>query len=180
MSDTAYAWAGAALAGLAVAGSLYLSMGMGLAACPLCYYQRAFAMAAFAVLLVGAANGVEAKANLPGLALPLALAGLAVAGWHVRLELSGRMECPAGMLGVGSAPQQSLAAFVLLSAVLMAGAFANGLPGSGWRTALLSAGLGVLLAAGCLLSVAMPPRPGAEEYEKNPVPKTCRPPRPAA
>ena len=32
-------------AAISVAGSLYLSLGMGLIACPLCFYQRTFAFA---------------------------------------------------------------------------------------------------------------------------------------
>ena len=36
-----------------VAGSLYLSLGLGLIACPLCFYQRTFAFAVLGVLILG-------------------------------------------------------------------------------------------------------------------------------
>lgn len=105
-------------------GSLALSMALGLKPCPLCFYQRSFIMATAAVLLVGLmAHGVPA-ATLSLLALPLATCGLAVAGFHVFLELSGKLECPSGVWGLGTAPQQSLALGTLLSAVLGASAFA--------------------------------------------------------
>ena len=35
-----------------VGGSLWLSLGMGLQACPLCFYQRSFAMGTAAILLM--------------------------------------------------------------------------------------------------------------------------------
>ena len=38
-----------------VVGSLYLSMGMEMRACPLCFYQRAFMMAVAAILAFGLA-----------------------------------------------------------------------------------------------------------------------------
>lgn len=99
-------------AGVACAGSLYLSLGLGLKACPLCFYQRTFAFALVAVLLVGLSAGLRGKLNL--LALPLAVAGLGVAAFHVSLVETGKLECPAGIAGLGTAPHQSLAAFVLV------------------------------------------------------------------
>src|SRR5262245_8623293 len=36
-----------------VAGTIYLSLGLGLRACPLCFYQRVFIMGVAAVLAVG-------------------------------------------------------------------------------------------------------------------------------
>jgi disulfide bond formation protein DsbB len=51
-STNAFRFAVAALAVSAVGtvGSLYLSLGMGLKACPLCFYQRTFMMSTAAVL----------------------------------------------------------------------------------------------------------------------------------
>jgi disulfide bond formation protein DsbB len=102
----------------ALAGSLYLSIGMGLKACPLCYYQRTFLMSAVAVLVMGMFIRDLRPSALSALALPLSAAGLFIAGWHEYLEVSGVLECPAGVLGVGTAPQQSLAALLLLTVLL--------------------------------------------------------------
>jgi hypothetical protein len=37
--------------------------------------------------------------------LPLAVAGLGVALFHEYLELTGKLECPSGVMGVGTAPR---------------------------------------------------------------------------
>src|SRR5712692_3215320 len=116
-----WTWLALLAATVAVAGSLWLSLGMGLIACPLCFYQRTFAMSAFGVLAVGLL-GSERRGLLCLLALPLAIGGLAVAGWHVSLEVRGKLECPSGILALGTAPQQSLAAFVFLTVPLLLGA----------------------------------------------------------
>jgi len=47
-------------AALALIGSLWLSVGMGLKACPLCLYQRTFVMGVVAVLGIGVMTGPEA------------------------------------------------------------------------------------------------------------------------
>jgi disulfide bond formation protein DsbB len=103
----------------ALAGSLYLSLGMGLKACPLCFYQRVFVMATVGVLVLG----LLVPGGRPGLtsllALPGAVGGLAVAGWHNYLEFSGILECPHGVGGVGTAPQQSLGVFAVLTFALL-------------------------------------------------------------
>src|SRR5262245_66543427 len=99
---------------VALAGSLWLSVGMKLKACPLCFYQRTFVMGVVAVLLVGLLAGVRPASVLSLLALPLAAGGVGVAGFHVYLEQTGKLECPDGILGLGTAPQQGLAAQALL------------------------------------------------------------------
>src|SRR5437773_6682356 len=100
---------GAMLASLiALAGSLYLSLGMGLKACPLCLYQRTFVMGVVGVLAVGFFVKELQPKVLSLLALPLAVGALVVVVWHEYLEQTGRLECPHGVLGVGTAPQQSL------------------------------------------------------------------------
>src|SRR4051795_13328130 len=81
-----------AVAGLA--GSLLLSLGMGLKACPLCFYQRTFMMSIVAVLGMGLLASVS---RLGLLCLPLAVAGLGVALFHVSLETTGKLECPKGI-----------------------------------------------------------------------------------
>jgi disulfide bond formation protein DsbB len=89
---------------VALAGSLWLSLGMGLKACPLCFYQRTFVMGVVAVLLVGLLSGQHHRTVLNLLALPLVVGGLGVAVFHVHLEQSGILECPAGVMGIGTAP----------------------------------------------------------------------------
>jgi disulfide bond formation protein DsbB len=97
-----------------VGGSVWLSVGMGLKACPLCFYQRAFVMAVAGVFLTALLSAARNSALPHVLALPAAVAGLGVAVFHVWLEVSGTLECPHGVFGLGTAPQQSLAIFVLL------------------------------------------------------------------
>ena len=66
----ALTWLACLIALEASVGSVYLSVGMGLNACPLCFYQRTFAFAAFGVLLVGLLIGAQ-RSGLSLLALPL-------------------------------------------------------------------------------------------------------------
>lgn len=152
---------------LAVAGTLWLSLGMGLKACPLCYYQRAFVMGAAAVLLMAFLGDVRGSSSTSLLAMPLAAAGLGIAGWHVYLEQIGKLECPKGVLEIGTAPEQSLAAYALLFILLGIGSLR--------RPALaVAVAVGATLAYFCVISVAMPPKPSPEEYKEPP--KICRPP----
>jgi disulfide bond formation protein DsbB len=145
---------------LAVAGSLYLSIGMELKACPLCFYQRTFAMAAVAVLGLGMLLPGVRVSVLHVLALPAAVGGLAIAVWHCYLEGSGRLECPAGVFALGSAPQQSLAIYVILLGLLIAGLIAD----SGRRGADLAIGAGAIVL-GILFAVG-----GIRSSPKTPVP----------
>ncbi len=107
-------------------GSVYLSVGMGLKACPLCFYQRSFMLATAGLLLVMLISGKIPWASGCGLALVPALAGLWIAIWHVYLEQSGALECPTGLLAIGTAPTQSLFMFAIMSAVLLANAVRGG------------------------------------------------------
>ncbi len=108
-------------AAVACSGSLYLSLGLGLKACPLCFYQRTFAFALVAVLAVGLSMGLGGKVNL--LALPLAVGGLGVAAFHVYLVAVGKLECPAGIAAIGTAPHQALAVYVLILLPIVYGLF---------------------------------------------------------
>jgi disulfide bond formation protein DsbB len=155
-------------------GSVLLSTYLGLVACPLCFYQRAFAFACVGVLGLGVATGIGRTTALSALALPLAVSGLAIAGYHVWLEQSAKLECPKGFFDLGSAPQQSLAAFVLLTLVLLSEAWQDLRPGGGWSSVLGGIVLGVIFAAGCIVSA--PKRPDAPTKPYEDAPKTCRPP----
>jgi hypothetical protein len=145
------AWERLALVAAVVmlAGSLYLSLGMELKACPLCLYERTFVMGLVGVLGLGVALRLAAQAGaLSLLGLPLAVGGLAVAVLHVYLDRSGKIVCPGGILGLGHAPDQSLAGYVMLTALLVAGAVGSRLSASrrlagGVGAALLGLGLAV-------------------------------------
>ncbi|MBI3411700.1 MAG: disulfide bond formation protein B [Planctomycetes bacterium] len=158
----------------ALAGSLYLSLGMNLRACPLCFYQRTFVMSLVAVLSIGLAI----RANGLGfVALPLATGGLGVACFHVFLELSGKLECPSGLFELGSAPQQSLAVFAVVFGLLLI----DGLRSASRHPFVLFGGLllGALLAAASCTSNPPMPAPPIAPYDKL-IPDTCRPPFRAA
>lgn len=147
-------------AGLTLVGSLYLSMGMGLNACPLCFYQRTFIMAVVGVLGVGTALRLSvAPGTLSLLALPLALSGLGVAAVHSSLVWSGVLACPKGVLGLGFAPEQSLAAYMVVTALLLPGAASRGVTclGTVPRLASLAALAGVLVTFSVLSSPKLPP-----------------------
>lgn len=142
----------------AVLGSLWLSVGMGLKACPLCFYQRTFVMGVVALLGVGLLTGHQHRNVLNLLALPLVVAGIGVALFHVYLELTAKLECPAGVMGMGTAPQQSLAALALLLIVVVIGIVQGG--DAPWFAALGAVVLGLLLAVGSVVSAPpMPPVP---------------------
>jgi disulfide bond formation protein DsbB len=165
----------------AVAGSFYLSLEMNLKACTLCFYQRAFVCGLVGVLATGVLTFRDQGAKLCMVALPLAVAGLGVAGFHVWLGWTAwprqgadwYLACPAGIEGIGTAPQQSFAAFALISAVLLIGAVgevgASGRGGLALFTAL------VLGAAGSVGALAANPRMA----DPKPLPEkpldTCQP-----
>ena len=154
-------------------GSLYLSNGLGLKACPLCFYQRTFMMSVLAVLVMGWLAARKEGPLLCLLSLPLAIGGLAVAAFHEYLVLIGKLECPLGIFGVGTAPAQSLAAFTALTIVVVWGAWSRAV----WLP--LGVLLGVVLAWGCAASA--PPMPSAPTQPYDKPADICRPPfRPSA
>jgi disulfide bond formation protein DsbB len=160
---------------VALAGSLWLSVGMGLKACPLCFYQRTFVMGVVAVLGIGVLAGQRHRGVLNLLALPLTVAGFGVAAFHVFLELTGKLECPAGVMGIGTSPQQSLAALSVLLVLVVAGVVGSGKVGDFHPLAALAAVvLGVLLAWGSVVS--SPPMPAAPTKAHETPLDICRPP----
>ena len=159
-----------ALVGLA--GSLFLSMGMGLRACPLCFYQRTFMMGLVAVLVMGILTTTGHGGRLALVSLPLAIAGLGVALFHVFLEVTGTLECPKGVLDIGSAPQQSLTLFLVLCGLLLADVYRGGSASTVYViTALVHGGL--LAVASCTSNPPML-QPPTTPYPKPP--DVCRPP----
>jgi len=165
----------------AVAGSLYLSLEMGLKACTLCFYQRAFACGLVGVLATGVLAFRDQGAKLCMVALPLAVAGVGVAGFHVWLGWTAwprqgadwYLACPAGIEGIGTAPQQSFAAFALITAVLLIGAVGEvGTSGRGGAALFVAVALG---AGAAYASLAANPRMA----DPKPLPEkpldTCQP-----
>jgi disulfide bond formation protein DsbB len=181
VASPAYTWAALAVAVLTVLGAFYLSFVEGKFPCPLCFYQRAFALGVVGVLAAGLVSGVNARISVATLALPVASAGLGVALWHVHLVRTDVLVCPAGMFGISTAPAQSMAAFGLLSAVLVLDAYQAGRQGNGFLPVVASVVLGFVLAAPCCLKLfnEQPKRPiPAQEYEDE-SPKICLPKKPA-
>ncbi|MBI1832876.1 MAG: disulfide bond formation protein B [Planctomycetes bacterium] len=123
--DAAVLWTRCALfvAVVGVLGSLHLSMGMNLRACPLCFYQRAFMMAAAGALAFGPFLPGMPSAAQTVLALPSVIAGAGIAGWHIYLEWNEKLECPVGITGVLTAPGESLIVFGLLVVLLLGDLF---------------------------------------------------------
>lgn len=171
------AWIVAALA-LALAGavgSLWLSIGMDLKACPLCLYQRTFIMSVSGILLIGLMTPLRGSSVIPLLALPATIGGLGVAFFHAYLEATGALECPKGVFGVGTAPQQSLVVFILLAFSLTVGIWRGSKQNGGGLAAGAAAIIvGLLFSVGMILS-APPMRPAPSKTYEQPL-DICRPP----
>jgi disulfide bond formation protein DsbB len=185
-----------------VVGSLFLSapkpLGLDLKACPLCFYQRTLMLAVFGVLLMGLVAGPARSGLLSVMTLPLTVAGLAVAGWHVYLEVDEKLECPDGalihfykewrgeddfykkMVGQATAPRESLTVFALLFLVQFIDVVRSGKRGgpgfAGFIPAVL---LGAVFAGGLWFSVKdLKPQPMKDPQGKL-IPdamKTCHKP----
>ena len=171
--DLKILWICAALfiAIIGVLGSLHLSITCGLQACPLCYYQRAFMMAAAGILLFAMfLPGVPSSA-VSVLALAPATAGLCIAANHVQAEWTGVLECPKGITGALPVPQESLIVFVLLVSTLIGDLLHR-------RTYLMQGAgailLGYLFSTMCMNSVQRMDPP-TRAYEKA-EPDGCRKP----
>jgi hypothetical protein len=112
-------------------------------------------MGVIAILVVGLFIRDLNPRVLGLLALPLAVAGLAVAGYHVFLEQTGVLECPAGVLKIGSAPVQSVTILGVLTLILI-------LEQLGQRTVIALAAtviLGGMLAFSAVRSAPPAPAP---------------------
>jgi disulfide bond formation protein DsbB len=172
---------GAAILG--AAGSVYLSLGLDLKACPLCFYQRSFMMAAAVVLATPLwLDGLRSSRSCL-MAFPLAWSGLGVAAFHVYLVFAGKLECPPALFGWSDGPMQSLAVFITLSVLCLAG-LCSGRPRETSRIVpliLVTALVGTGVAWACIASAPpLPPRP-AQAYDPAKQPfDTCRPPFPGA
>jgi len=172
MSSTRFTFAALIAAAASVGGSLYLSLGLGLIACPLCFYQRTFAFAVLGVLILGVFTRARESTFVHLMALLPTIAGGVVAAFHTYLEASGKLICPKGLFGIGSTAQQSLASFVLILICLIPGLAVDVSKKSvSVGAAALSAVLGVAFAYGCIVSS---PAPSMPPVEKRPL--MCHPP----
>jgi len=163
------------LACVASAGSLYLSIGLGLKACPLCLYQRSFAIAAFLVpvTLIGLDGLRSPRACVT--AMPLLSAGLSVAAFHVYLVQTGKLECPPALFGWGDGPLQSLVVFGAMLVACLTGAWQSAIRNR-LTFAVAAIVLGAIAAAACVASAPpMPPAP-AQPYGAAKPFDICRPP----
>lgn len=121
------AWA-AGVAFVAMAGSLYLSDGVGFTPCLLCWYQR---IAMYPLVVV---CGVGAATRDPGswrYGVPLAAIGLVIAAYHVALQFQPSLDvvsCDVGapctgryvlVFGFISIPTLAGAAFLLILGLLV-------------------------------------------------------------
>ncbi|RKS81909.1 disulfide bond formation protein DsbB [Haloarcula quadrata] len=119
------------VATVATAGSLYLSLGLGLTPCRLCWYQRILMYPLVVVLGVAA---VERRLGVVRTALPLAVPGAAIAAYHSWLQVSqttcgiGAISCAQvqyRILGL-TVPNLSLVAFLLVTGLVVAAARPRG------------------------------------------------------
>lgn len=174
---TRWLLAATVVAAVGTFGSVLLSIGLGLKACPLCFYQRSFVMAELAVLVLGGSLERSRSGLICLLSVPLAFAGFGVAAFHEYLVLTGVLECPQALFGIGSAPAQSLAVFIALAATTCLGAWhgRHETQRQGPSTLVSTALLGCLMAGACILSSPpLPPVPAAAyDAVKQPL-DTCR------
>ncbi len=158
-------------------GSLFLSVGLGLKACPLCFYQRSFVMAVLVVLALGRILERSRPGLICFLCVPLTWAGLGVAAFHEYLVLTSVLECPQALFGIGTAPAQSLFVFIALAVAVSAGAWYGREEARRQNSSTLFSAvlLGLLLAAACVKS--SPPIPPVPTTAYDPVKQpldTCR------
>lgn len=124
---------GALVAGVATAGSLYLSEGGHLVPCRLCWFQRTMMYPLAVILLVAALRG---DWSIRPYALTLALIGAAISTWHYLVEWFPDLEGVGGKCDIAnpcsvrplplrygfvSIPFMALTAFVLVATVLWLG-----------------------------------------------------------
>jgi disulfide bond formation protein DsbB len=169
-----FAWLAVGLAAVASLGGIYLFYVEHKVPCALCFYQRSFAYASLAALLVGLLGGFNDRVAVSALTLPLAFAGLGVALFHVYLERAGVLECPSGAFGLSTAPKQSAIVFGLLCAALILDAYQPGRFGGSYSHVVGAAVAGVLVAAACIYPNPGPAPTPPEAYKE--APSICRPP----
>ncbi|WP_245180542.1 disulfide bond formation protein B [Haloarcula amylovorans] len=118
------------VAGVATAGSLYFSLGVGLTPCRLCWYQRILMYPLVVVLGVAA---IERRAAVARTVLPLAVLGGSIAAYHSWLQVS-QSSCGLGAVSC-SAVVYRVVGFSIPNLALMAFALVIVIVGIVWRQA---------------------------------------------
>ena len=116
---------GTLVASVATAGSLYLSLGLGLVPCELCWYQRILMYPLVIVLGVAVLGD---RSRVYRTALPLSVLGALLAAYHSWLQASAASGvCTVGSCGAVqfrvlglTIPNLSLLAFLLVTGALVA------------------------------------------------------------
>ena len=118
--------AGAFVSAVATAWSLFLSIGLGLIPCELCWYQR---ILMYPLPLILAVAALEERPTVYRVVLPLSTLGAAVAMYHSYLQRTTTVcdfagDCAAVVYTVGpfSTPNLSLVAFVSVTVLVAAAA----------------------------------------------------------
>src|SRR5262249_1535758 len=132
----------------------------------------------FGVLAIGLLTGARRTGAIGVIALPLAIGALGIAGFHVYLEYKGILECPKGLLEIGTAPQQSIVALGILTLLLLLDSVRNSSGGTyGTTTILLALILGGAFAYASIETAPKPPKAPDKPYDEASQPlDTCRPP----
>ncbi|WP_136687681.1 disulfide bond formation protein B [Halorhabdus amylolytica] len=115
------------IAVVATAGSLYLSLGLGLVPCRLCWYQR---ILMYPLVIVLGIASFENRRGVFRTALPLSTLGGGIAAYHSMLQVSAATggACTLGGGGCGtiqlrvlglSIPNLSLLAFALITTAML-------------------------------------------------------------
>ena len=117
--------AGTIIAAVATGGSLWLSFGLGLIPCELCWYQRVLMYPL--VVILGVAT-IERRPLVYRTALPLSVGGVLLAAYHSWIQYAsvptscsfGEISCGAVQYRIGglAVPNLSLIAFLMISAIL--------------------------------------------------------------
>ena len=112
---------GTLVAVVATTGSLYLSLGLGLIPCELCWYQR---ILMYPLVVVFGVAVVEKRVSVYRTVLPLSVLGASIAAYHSWLQIAGSgLQCGVGA-GCGAVllrvfgltiPNLSLIAFLLVT-----------------------------------------------------------------
>jgi hypothetical protein len=160
-------WTALLAALVAALGSIWLSLGMELKPCPLCYYQRACIFCVVAVLMIGMVAQERSAGLVALMGLGPAAAAVGLGAFHNYLEYTHKLECPAGIANIGTAPQQALVAEGVVLLILLLASIPR------FFTALISLILGVVLGA---LMIFTTPPPDAPTKPYDGPPKVCRPP----
>nr|WP_254282153.1 disulfide bond formation protein B [Haloarcula salina] len=117
------------VAAVATVGSLYLSLGLGLTPCRLCWYQR---ICMYPLVVVLGVATLEDRPAVARTALPLSVLGGTIAAYHSWLQVTqtacglGAFSCAQVQYRVAglTVPNLALTAFVLVTA-LVAAAYAG-------------------------------------------------------